>query len=119
MMQISNDANPDDTSHFWTDDINPDEYEDAQNCFQGKHVHDTGNSHSSSGHIESTEGSSGTDNSNSQSNTEGSSNTNNTSNPDDSSGNGQGNNSSGGASEETQESSFGDETDAGGASSSR
>ena len=85
-------------------------------------MHDTGNSHSSSGHTESTEGSSGTDNSNSQSNIEDTSNTegsSNTDDSDDSSGNGQGNNSSGGASEETQESSFGDETDVGGASSSR
>ena len=107
-------SNPDDTSH---DDVNPDEYEDAH--FLEEHVHDIGNSHSSSGHTESTEGSSGTDNSNSQSNTEGSSNTDDTSNPDDSLRNGQGNNSSGGASEETQESSFEDETDAWGASNSR
>ena len=65
------------------------------------------------------EGSSGTDNSNSQSNTEDTSNTEGSSNIDDSLGNDQGSNISGGASEETQEGSFGNEIDVEGTSSSR
>ena len=115
-MATSNtdDANPDATSH---DDVNPDEDEDAH--IQGEHVHHTGISHSSSGNIRSAERSSETDNSHIQSNTDDTSNTDETLNPDESSGNDQVNTNSGGASIKTQESSFGDATDAGGASSLR